>query len=99
MSADNWTKCPACKVKAQEKQKELEQKLNDGYGKLSKEDYQLLVDQVKTAPPELEDTLREDYEIGIYGDRFFVNYKGRCQKCGWLHEYKWEDRNLVKIGG
>lgn len=96
MSADNWTKCPNCKIKAQNQVRELESKLDTAYGKVSKEEYQTIVNQINSSSIKLEDTLREDYEIGIHKDEFFINYVGYCQVCKWSYEYKYEDKRPVK---
>lgn len=38
---------------------------------------------------------REDYEIGIYKGKFFIDYRGHCQSCNYLKEFKHNE----EIGG
>lgn len=77
MSADNWRVCPKCK-KTNESKGSL-------YGKVSEEEYLDSLNQLKVD----EETLREDYEIGIdERGEFYVDYSCRCQTCGFGFHYK-----------
>ena len=84
MSADNWTKCPRCYKKAEDKAALV-------YGKVSREEYE----RIRRAVPEdgPEETLREDYEIGIYDGMFEVTYSGYCAECGF--EFNFEHKTPV----
>lgn len=92
MSADNWTICPQCRKHVD--------KLNDArakapalnYGKVTAEQYLKLVGAAKNPVP-YEETLREDYEIGIVQTdcdkpSFYVSYKAACQSCTFKYEFK-----------
>lgn len=86
MSADNWTICPRCKIKREaacEKERARIQKL---YGKVSAEEYVDAVSNPKF-PPEVGQTLREDYRIGVdeYGEWSMV-YRCSCKECGFRFE-------------
>lgn len=39
---------------------------------------------------------REDYEIGMYDDEFFVSYRGACRECG--HRYFFDHTDPGKGG-
>jgi hypothetical protein len=47
-----------------------------------------------------DQTLREDYEIGIYEGEFYIRYKGHCQPgeryggCGFKHTFKHDEKIL-----
>lgn len=95
MSADNYTMCPKC-VKNQEVELELNQQLlQDNYGKINREEYQKLVSST-SVKKELKETLREDYEIGIYGDEFFYSYSASCSVCNYgFHKEHTEKLDLA----
>lgn len=91
MSADNWAICPRCVKVVTDKKAEIEQKLRESYGKVSRDEYLDLL-QATNAEIEVEDyrTFREDYEIGVYykDNQFFISYRGRCTKCGLEKSFK-----------
>ena len=68
---------------------------DDSYGKVSREEYQAIVDEIKK-PRNLEDTLREDYEQGIWDGKYFVDFSCNCQTCGWSYHFKYEDKNPLE---
>lgn len=100
MSADNWTICPRCRAKVD--------KLNEAriaapglaYGKVSQDKYARLVDEAKNLIP-YEDSLREDYEIGIVQGKgvpvqFYVSYSGQCD-CGFAFSFNKEQKIDPKL--
>jgi len=38
-------------------------------------------------PENLEGPFREDYELGFLKGRFFVDYNGECQECGYEKKF------------
>lgn len=42
------------------------------------------------------ETYREDYEIGIHNNEFYVHYKGSCKECGFVHEFHHEAKLKVE---
>lgn len=88
MSADNWAICPKCQRLADDNKEKLENKLERSYGKIPAEEYLNLLEESRQ-PVKLDFTLREDYEIGIQNNEFYVRYKGNC-KCGFNYEYKYD---------
>lgn len=89
MSADRWSICPACKKKAEADKAAAHRKVADTYGKITPEEYQRMFRQAD-APIKLEETLREDYEIGTHGDgdsEFKIDYRCSCD-CGFSFSYK-----------
>ena len=61
--------------------------MSRSYGKVTREEYeQALKDLAELRDQEDQDddgdTLREDYQLGIYNDGFAVHYRGECQTCG-----------------
>jgi len=93
MSANNWTVCPRCTQTYVSKIARAKQALNDSYGKVPIEEYERLLENLQTAQKENEEepeTLREDYEQGIYNGHYRVSYSGSCENCGFEFEYKFE---------
>ncbi len=87
MSADNWGICPRCKVEALKEQEARQQAAADAYGKVSSTEYGELVAKA-LEPMQLEETLREDYELGLGEDgEFYVSYRGACDKCALEHSF------------
>lgn len=67
----------------------LRQRARDGYGVLSQEDYlHKLREADKIESEFLEDTLREDWEIGLDGFEPRVDYRAYCERCGFLRELR-----------
>lgn len=90
MGADNWTHCPQCKLIATTLQEQAEAGLQESYGKLPVKEWLKQKGQVErqaAKPP--EQTLREDYEIGLDGEGVFeVDYRASCDKCGLRFSHK-----------
>lgn len=96
MSADNWATCPSC---SQQKSLAL-RKLKAQYGKIPVEDYMQKLEEVESIEPTDNDkpTLREDYEIGIFDEKFEISYYAQCEKCGFKKKFKHEEW-VVEIYG
>jgi len=92
MSADNWMVCPKCNTAASKKRESKIQKAKSSYGKVSEDAYRNLIADAEK-PSNLEETFREDYELGMKGDgSFFVSYSGYCTTCGFEHTFKHEQQ-------
>jgi len=91
MSADNWVTCPRCLANAKKEKEDLIAKKNDCYGKIPEDKYLELVFEADK-PIENEQTLREDYDIGIDGDEFSVNFRASCTKCGLIYKYSFNEQ-------
>ena len=87
MSADNWTNCPRCTAKELKRVKEIQLRAGESYGKVSPDEYLELLAEAKKEP-QVKDTLREDYEIGIHGGTFEVSYGCKCEVCGFTFSFK-----------
>lgn len=93
MSADNWTRCPNCTKQAREQKEKHAQVLADAYGKVPREKYLALEKEANDRQlVQFEDTLREDYEIGIWNGEFTVSYGASCSVCNFKYEYKYEKK-------
>lgn len=93
MSADNWTVCPKCEATHTARTLAAKEahatKLVEAYGKQSMEEYAKIVAGGPALPPPFADnTLREDYEIGIREGEFSVSYGARCTACGFKFTFK-----------
>ena len=86
MSADNWAICPKCEQKIEETRDKLLLKAKGAYGEVSEGDYLELIAKAEQ-PINLEETLREDYFIGITGGELQIEYSARCDKCGFKHTF------------
>lgn len=95
MSADNWTICPKCKSRDAVLNEARILAPAKAYGKVSPDAYAKLLEQAQNLI-QTEDTLREDYEIGIRNGKFSVDYCASCQACDFIHKFKYEE-DLVAI--
>jgi len=91
MAARNWGLCPKCTADALRLHEANVKKIDEVYGKISQEDYLKLVKQAEN-PVKIEETLREDYDIGVEQDgKFSILYRCSCEKCGFKHSFKYEE--------
>jgi len=66
-------------------------KAEKSYGKVSVDEFQKAVKTANALPDEPDNTLREDYSIGVDLDgMFYVSYACSCSKCGFKFEFKEE---------
>lgn len=81
MSADNWALCPQCKKTEEENAEKRVLKAQKSYGKVPAEEYLRLRTEAEVRP-QLQQTFREDYHIGVNEDgEFEVDYSGQCSLC------------------
>lgn len=101
MSADNWAVCPQCKLRGQYEVCEKDASVAESYGKIPAEEYMQALRDAAEFRKDLDtklDTLREDYGIGITEDgEFYVSYRGCCDKCGLLHEFKSKEKLTLTL--
>lgn len=84
MSADNWTICPKCERVATEQNSIAQQKLDDDYGKIIREEWEARQKSVaKLLSTGLRDTLSEDFSIGMRGSDFVFRYRAYCIECSF----------------
>lgn len=86
MSATAWDKCPKCVKNNGEQKKELKNKIKTSYGKISVDEFDAMRDSL-TNWKYPQDTLEENYECYISGDKFVMYYYATCIDCGFTHEY------------
>lgn len=86
MSADNWAVCPQCNIRKQHEATEKDVSAAASYGKIPSEEYMQSLREAAEFRKNLVETLDG---IGITEDgEFYVSYRGCCDKCGLLHEFK-----------
>lgn len=92
MSADNWAVCPKCNAGKLQKLHKMTQEVANSYGKVDANTYQekLLKLSKLSSEKDQEYTLREDYEIGVRGNKFSVDYIASCDECGFELPFKFE---------
>jgi len=91
MSADNWAICPKCEKLEKESINLKRKKADDSYGKVSKEEYEMLNFEASQTP-QLHQTLRENYEIGINENgEFMIVYRCSCKTCGFSKNFRHEE--------
>lgn len=96
MGADNWAYCPKCRVAAIQAKEKAFEKADKAYGKKSAEEYAALLIEAEK-PITLEQTLREDYGLGVGIDGVFgVNYHTCCTACKFSFEFN-ETKPAVPI--
>ena len=92
MSADNWAICPKCKLKSEKEYTEQLAYAKSQYGVISSDEYRELIIEAEK-PVIFEESMREDYEIGVESDgEFSVSYSCCCQTCGFLFKFKHEEK-------
>ena len=78
MSADNWTICPKCKHRLESVKETERTAAARAYGGMPMAEWEVQR-AAALEPVILNETLREDYEIGVTGDgEFYAIYKGQC---------------------
>ena len=94
MSPRAWGTCPACEKEARETKETEKKELAKQYGKIPPEEYIQRRTEVDK-PIEVEETLRENYELGVDMDfKFTAYYRCHCENCGF--EFKFEHEQEVK---
>lgn len=94
MSADNWTYCPRCRERTDKLNETRIKAPGKAYGKVAQDIYLKLLEDAKKLVP-YDESLREDYEIGIDKEgKFYVDYSAGCD-CGFKFQYKHEEK--IKI--
>jgi hypothetical protein len=89
MSADNWTICPRCKPLHDKRVADAQQAAFNAYGKVDpKEFFRLTEEAREIAHEDIPEDFREDYQCGLHGNEFTVDYGGRCIKCGLQFQFK-----------
>lgn len=88
MSADNWASCPRCHSRIVADLLEEKKKVEASYGKVSAAEYAKRIEGLRNLQEqETPVTFREDYEIGLFGVEFYVNYSGSCNTCGLSYTF------------
>lgn len=88
MSADNWGICPKCKKNQDAVMDRNIEKVVEAYGKIPEEAYLTMKIEL-LAVKKTEDTLRENYELGVNEDgKFIVNYRASCSVCHFKFSYR-----------
>lgn len=96
MSANNWTECPKCRVLADAEKLAKQKAAAEAYGKVSPEEWQRMTKEAD-ASGDLDETLREDWEIGLWKNRktgiqeFYASFSASCEVCGFSHKFKHEE--------
>ncbi len=86
MSADNWAICPKCNARKLAVRNASKQAAEDAYGKAPPSEYLELL-RIASLPVTREQTLREDYGIGIDDEgNFSVDYQAGCA-CGFTFRF------------
>lgn len=96
MSADNWRICPKCEETRLLTIQLSKDTLKKKYGKVSADEYEKMRSNVEAAEHKtLEETLREDYELGVDGEGVFgIVYSAACQKCNYMFRYEHSQKTL-----
>jgi hypothetical protein len=88
VSADNWAMCPRCAARRAADLARREAEVSAAYGTVPVDEF----DRLRTALAEertkrVDPTFREDYDLGLDSDEFYVRYRGRCSVCGLHKEF------------
>jgi len=92
MSADNWTQCPRCLKRRAVEVENKQTQLDASYGKVPLDRFDSMRHELETLKTDkVDETFREDWEIGVFNGEFFVQYKGSCGTCNLRYEFKYEE--------
>lgn len=98
MSADAWSICPKCARKADEESRGKVQKAAEAYGKVEAREYEKILKEARQ-PINLEETLRQDFEIWVDEDgKFTISFYAQCTEteCDFKYQYKYEEQIMGK---
>lgn len=94
MSADRYSMCPKCAKNEENKRLAKEVEIESFYGKIPLQEFQKRL--AKTAAPvQLEETLREDYYLGLEGSVLEISYHCACRDCGFKFSIS-EKRSILE---
>jgi len=98
MGADNWAVCPKCREIRLSKAKSKRDSAAASYGIISATAYASLFNEAQALDDEEpEETLREDYQVGIdSGGDFFCHYDASCGRCGYKFSYWHDEQTKIK---
>ena len=91
MSADTWRTCPKCVDEIMRDHERQVAAVRDLYGKIPADDYVRKIRDAECAPS-IEETFREDYEIGLWDTELHVHYRGACTECDFSVEFEHVER-------
>ena len=95
MSADRWSKCPKCREKQEKAAEKLVADIAAAKATKDFDRFAMLLEKQSEPQQELEDTLREDWGIGIWdAESFEVSYSASCSICGFKYSFKFSDPDL-----
>jgi hypothetical protein len=90
MSANRWSSCPKCYANAVKEAERRARVAAESYGKVSPEEYLELRGAAEN-PPDVEPTMREDWDLGVEPDgTFSIDYRASCNICGFRFRFKQE---------
>ncbi len=88
MSADNWAICPICKKENDKINAARIMEVGKKYGVVPAAEYVKLAKEI-IKPIEIENSMREDYDIGTDDDGVFeVSYSCFCTVCEFKRSFK-----------
>lgn len=96
MSADRWSICWKCEDADNEELEALKARRNAQYGKITKDEYDLLQEKIAELEDRLDnpkEQLREDWEV-VSGPALKFYYSCQCYRCGF--NFKIEKLWLLK---
>ena len=97
MGADNWGRCPQCKINDEKALQKRISETEKAYGKVPLDKFEQMRDDLRKPAKLNLETLREDYEIGIGEDgKFYAIYSGSCDKCGFSFKFRHEEQRELK---
>lgn len=90
-----WGKCPKCREKQEQAAEKLVADIAAARVAGDFDRFAMLLDKSTKPAPKLEETLREDWEIGIWNAKGFeVDYGASCTVCGFNYRFKFSDPDL-----
>ena len=95
MSADSWSKCPKCRENQEKAAAKLVADIAAAKAAMDFDRFAMLLEKSTEQAPKLKETLREDWEIGIWNaEGFEVSYGACCTVCGFRYNFKFSDPSL-----
>jgi hypothetical protein len=88
VSADRWTACPRCQADHDAEVTKARQAADAAYGTASIDEFDRLREKATAMAGPIDNTLREDYDIGIDEGTFYVDFRAACVACDFRFAFK-----------
>lgn len=97
MSANSWMVCPRCKLANEFDFTKKKEAVSRAYGKVPADKYLAMTKEL-SVPQTLQETFREDWELGVLEDgSFYVRYSGACTECKLTYKFSYDLKEIPDL--